>query len=233
MRGYRIRTKEDMEEAVREYGILPFFSHSIAGYSIEEMCDPKVYFGDEPGVWDWKGPVIQELRCAYGKFFHGKAAFITKELFPDFANYRRDGYDFDARFEDGLAKYSEQYLYNIIASRHSVLSKDAKAIGGYIKPKTKGPDQWEPRKGFDTSITKLQMMCYVTTTDFEYELDKNGNFYGWGVARYATPESFFGKSFENKVYRRTPEESYRRIVRHLKKIVPEASEEQIAYFLSR
>lgn len=231
MTDFYIRTKEDLMAAVDSLGFLPFFAHEIEGFSIEEHVDPRAYFSDEEGVWEWKGPVIQELRCAYGKFFNKKAGFISKKWFPDFANYRRDGYDFDARMDEGIGNYNDQFLYNIIASKRSILSKDAKAIGGYVKPKTKGQDQWEPRKGFDTQITRLQMQCYVTTSGFDYEVDKNGNFYGWGVARYATPESFFGKSFENKVYRRTPEESYGRIVRHLKKIVPEASEEQIAYFL--
>ena len=113
--------------------------------------------------------------------------------------------------DEGLATYNEQYLYDIIASRHSILSKDAKVIGGYVKPKANGPDQWEPRKGFDTSVTKLQMQCYVLTSDFEYEIDKNGNFYGWGIARYATPEEFYGKYFTSRVYKRTPEESFRKI----------------------
>ena len=226
-----IRTKEDLKQAVAELGFLPFFVNEIKGFSIEENCDPKVYFSNEPGVWEWKGPVIQETRCAYGKFFHKKAAFISKEWFLDFANYRRDGYDFDSRFEDGLATYNEQYLYNIIAGRHSILSKDAKAIGGYVKPRTKGPDEWEPRKGFDTLITRLQMECYVLTSDFEYEVDKKGNFYGWGVARYATPEEFYGKRFSNRVYKRTPEESYKRILRHFKKILPDADEDEIKRFL--
>ncbi len=226
-----IRTKEDLKQAVAELGFLPFFANEIKGFSIEENCDPKVYFSNEPGVWEWKGPVIQETRCAYGKFFHKKAAFISKEWFLDFANYRRDGYDFDSRFEDGLATYNEQYLYNIIAGRHSILSKDAKAIGGYVKPRTKGPDEWEPRKGFDTLITRLQMECYVLTSDFEYEVDKKGNFYGWGVARYATPEEFYGKRFSNRVYKRTPEESYKRILRHFKKILPDADEDEIKRFL--
>ena len=175
--------------------------------------------------------MIQELGCAYGKFFNKKAGFISKKWFNDFANYRRDGYDFDARVDDGLADYNEQYLYDIIASRHSILSKEAKAIGGYIKPKKRGPDQWEPRKGFDTNITKLQMQCYVITSNFEYEMDRNGNFYGWGIARYSTPEEFFGKKFTNHVYDRTPEESKKRIIRHLKKILPEASIDEIEYFL--
>ena len=228
---FYIRTKEDLKDAVETFGFLPFFSHEIEGFSIEENCDPSVYFTDEPGVWEWKGPVIQELGCAYGKFFNKKAGFISKKWFNDFANYRRDGYDFDARVDDGLADYNEQYLYDIIASRHSILSKEAKAIGGYIKPKKSGPDQWEPRKGFDTNITKLQMQCYVITSNFEYEMDRNGNFYGWGIARYSTPEEFFGKKFTNHVYDRTPEESKKRIIRHLKKILPEASTEEIEYFL--
>lgn len=231
MPDFYIRTKEDLLDAVERFGFLPYFAHEIKGFSIEEHCDPAVYFSDQPGVWEWKGPVIQELGCAYGKFFHKKAGFIAKKWYPDFANFRRDGYDFDARVDEGLANYNEQYLYDIIASRHSILSKEAKAIGGYIKPRVNGPDQWEPRKGFDTLITKLQMQGYVVTSNFEYEMDKNGKFYGWGIARYSTPEAFFGKKFTSHVYDRSPEESRKRIVRHLKKILPEASEAEIEYFL--
>ena len=225
-----IHTKEDLKEAIDACGILPFFENEIKGFSIEEHCDPKVYFGEEPGVWEWKGPVIQELKCAYGKFFLKKAAFVKKEWYYDLANYRRDGYDFDARVNDGLVNYNEEFLYNIIASKHSILSKTAKAIGGYVKPREKGKDSWVPRKGFDTTITALQMKGYVLITDFDYEMDKKGNFYGWGVARYATPEEFFGKKFAERCYKRTPEESYERLYRQIRKLT-KAKEDQIRRFL--
>ena len=52
--------------------------------------------------------------------------------------------------------------------------------------------------------------------DFEYEVDKHGNFYGWGISRYTTPEEFY-KNFTKKCYKRTPEQSYKRILRHLKR----------------
>ena len=224
---FTIHTKQDLIDAIEHFGFLPFFSNGIEGFSIEEHCAPEVYFSNEPGVWEWKGPVVQETRAAYGKFFDKKAGYVTKQWFYDFANYRRDGYDFDARFEDGLSTYEDQYLYNLIAERHSILSKDLKAIGGYVKPRTKTPDSWEPRKGFDTRITRLQMQCYVLTSDFEYETDKNGNFYGWGIARYATPEEFYGKRWAAKVYQRTPEESYQRILRKLKKVLPGVDEDLI------
>lgn len=223
--------KEDLIEAIETFGFLPYFANHIEGFSIEEHAHPKIWFSDEVGAWEWKGPIIQETRCAYGKFIDKKAMYISKKWFYDFANYRRDGYDFDARFEDHLATYNEQFLYNIIASKHSIRSKDAKAIGGYIKPKKKGQDQWEPRKGFDTTINKLQMMTYVLITDFDYEVDKNGNTYGWGVAKYATPENFYGPSFSKYVYKRTPEESRERIKKHLLKVLPNATKDDIDYFL--
>lgn len=226
-----ITSKEDIIDAIETFGFLPYFRNAIPGFSLEEHIHPSLWFSDEIGAWEWKGPIIQETRCAYGKFIDKKAMYISKKWFYDFANYRRDGYDFDARFEDHLATYPEQFLYNIIASKHSIRSKDAKAIGGYVKPKIKGPDAWEPRKGFDTTINKLQMQTYVLITDFDYEIDKHGNTYGWGVAKYATPESFYGPSFSKQVYKRTPEQSKQRIQKHLRKILPGIEQDEIDYFL--
>lgn len=226
-----ITSKQDMLEAVQELGILPFFKNSVPGFSIEERCSPEVYFSSSEGVWEWKGPVMVQTGCAYGKFFEGKAVFVSSRWINDLANYKRDGYDFDARVDEGLSSYDQQYLYNLIDKYPSVLSKQLKAEGGYIKPKKNSSIQWEPRKGFDTQMTKLQKLGYITTTDFEYETDKNGNFYGWGIARYATFEHAFGKKFIHHVYDRTPEESFQRLFNHLKKILPEVQENEIEYFL--
>lgn len=226
-----IETKQDLIEAIDSLGFLPYFSNTIPGFSIEEHVHLSIWFSAQEGVWEWKGPIIQETKCAYGKFLHKKAMFISKKWFIEFANMRRDGYDFDSRFEDGLATYNEQHLYNIISSHHSIRSKTAKALGGYTKPRKQFQESWTPRKGFDTTLTKLQMNCYVITSDFDYELDKNGQFYGWGVAKYATPENFYGKSFTNSVYKHSPEESKKRIYKHFHKIIPNVTDDQIEYFL--
>lgn len=71
------------------------------------------------------------------------------------------------------------------------------------------------------------MQGYVTTTDFEYQLGKNGKVYGWGVARCAAPERYFGSEFTNTVYNREPEESRARILAHLTALLPEAPEREI------
>ncbi|MBR2066666.1 MAG: hypothetical protein IJ875_00110 [Solobacterium sp.] len=231
MRNKIIFTMEDMIELIEYYGFLPFFENEISGFSVAEHCDPSIYFTDKEGPWEWKGPIISELGLAYGKFFHRKAGFITKKWFVDFANYRRNGYDFEAACSDGLMSEQEQYLYSLLETRHSALSKELKAIGGYNKPKEKGKDAWQPRKGFDTTLTKLQMKGYILTSNFEYEIDKEGKPYGWGITRYALAETYLGKSFSKHIYDRKVEESYKRMVKHLKKVLPEASDAQIEHLL--
>ena len=103
-----------------------------------------------------------------------------------------------------------------------ILSKRLKEKGNYKK---------DGRKGFDTIITRLQTQCYVLISDFIYETDRFGNAYGWGVAEYSTPEKFMGKSFINKVYKHTTEESYQRVWRHLKKLLPDVDDAVIKKLL--
>ena len=80
-------------------------------------------------------------------------------------------------------------------------------------------------------MTRLQKQCYVITSNFRYAMDRSGNEYGWGIAEYSTPEKFLGKKFTNAVYKRTPEESYARVVKQLKKILPDTDEEKIRKLL--
>lgn len=220
---FYIRTKDDLIRAVNDLGFVPFFRNSIEGFSIEEHIDPKLWFGDEEGPWEWKGPVIRETGCAYGKFFEKKAVYISKEWFPDFANYRRDGYDFDARFDDELASYQDKRLFDLVDANAPILSKNLKQLGNYRKG---------GNKGFDTVITRLQAECYVIISNFTYLTDKRGQEYGWGVAEYSTPERFMGSEFTQRVYQRTPEESYERIYDHLKKMLPNAAETRLKKILS-
>ena len=49
-------------------------------------------------------------RVAYGKFFGKKAGFISKTWFPHFANWRRDGYDFDSRWDEELATMRQKRI---------------------------------------------------------------------------------------------------------------------------
>ena len=84
MYDFRVNSKSDLIDAVQTFGIVPYFSTSIPGFSLEEHCHPSVLFSeDDENTWFWKGPVIRETRCAYGKFFEKKAAYVRSDLFLD------------------------------------------------------------------------------------------------------------------------------------------------------
>lgn len=222
---FTIKSKSDLKNAISEYGFLPFFSNSVEGFSIEENIAPECWYNSLDDVWqawEWKGPVIRETGCAYGKFFEKKACYISAEWFCDFANYRRDGYDFDARYDDGLADYRDKVLYELIAHNAPVLSKKLKQIGNYKKG---------GNKGFDTSVTRLQAQGYVLISDFVYSRDKSGKTYGWGVAEYSTPEVFMGSDFSDRVYSCSPEESCEKIATHLGRLFPQLSADKIKKFI--
>ncbi len=222
MLDFTIRTKQDLIDAVERFGILPLFRNPLPGFSVEEHADPSVWFSEDPGVWEWKGPVIRETGCAYGKFLGNKAVFISRDWFPDFANWRRDGYDFDARFDDELAPYRDKVLYDLLDRMAPVLSRDLKKEGGYNK---------KENTGFDTIVTRLQTQCYILTSDFVYMKDKHGQPYGWGVAEYSTPERFMGTAFTDRVYQCEPEESYRKILSYIMSLVPGQDQKTVEKFL--
>ena len=222
---FTVRTKEDLIRAVERYGFVPLFANSVPGFSVEEHAVPEVWYSegsDDWPVWEWKGPVIRECGCAYGKFFENRAVFISREWFPDFANFRRDGYDFDARWDDGLTSYRDKDLYELLAANAPVVSTALKARGNCGKG---------GRKGFETLITRLQAQGYVLISDFVYPKNKQGVPYGWGLAQYSTPELFFGPAFRETVYDKAPEESCARILQHLQKILPQADEAQLRRIL--
>ena len=219
---FYIQTKQDLIDAVRTFGFVPLFTNSVPGFSVEEHVASEAWFSGDEGVWEWKGPVIRESGCAYGKFFENKAVFISRDWFPDFANYRRDGYDFDARFDDGLASYRDREIFELLDANAPVLSKSLKAVGNYRKG---------GRTGFDTSMNRLQAQCYAVISDFVYQRDRYGRPYGWGVAEYTTPEKLFGADFTDTVYARAPEASFHRVLTHLRELLPEAEETRLRKLL--
>lgn len=225
MKDFIIDSQADLIAAIEEFGFLPFFANSIEGFSVEEHITWDCWYHSDTGewqAWEWKGPVIRSTGCAYGKFFEKKACYISREWFPDFANRRRDGYDFDARWDDGLASRGDKELYDLIDGSAPILSSELKRIGNYRK---------DGVKGFDTMINRLQAQCYVLISDFVYRTDRYGKPYGWGVAEYSTPERFMGGDFTDRVYRRTPQESFDRILSRFRTLFPQEDEATLRRFL--
>ena len=209
-----IRDRAGLEEAVRRYGILPFFANRVPGWSLEERIDPGKWFTDDDGPWEWKGPLAYGKACVYGKFIRNKAAFVNPEWVAQLANYRRDGLSFEERAEAGLAPHKDRLLMAYVAARPGELSKYARRECGFSQ-------------GYDGVLTRLQMQTYLIDQDFRYSVDKYGRPYGWGNAALIRAEDWLGEDFLAEVEDLEPEASFELIVDHLRGVLPGVDEEAL------
>jgi hypothetical protein len=234
-----IQSPNDVEKLTLEYGFLPFFSGLLDGFSIEDLTPDELWFSDvTDGPWEWKGPVIAMGSVAYGKFFRNKAGFVSLEWLPDLINYRRSLLNLQ-RFP------KELQIYQTILAHESLLSSELKQLCGYVpvrKPKLSPLEaayaKSHPRKpssnvrtkaSFDALITRLQMALYVITADFEYSYTKQGNRYGWGKARYTSPELMYGDDL--RLPSCSPTDSFLKIVAHLQSVFPHIPTTDLAKFI--
>lgn len=224
-----VHNPDELLAVIDETGFLPLFSNDIPGFSVENMTEPSYWWCGDPEVdpWEWRAVLARTGRVAYGKFFQNKAGFVSKKWFPYFANFRRDGYDFDARFEDGKAGRREKLIMDLFWPKEgeiwdapgkiSIFSNEVKEKAGFGKG---------GEKGFEGTCAKLQMSSYITVKDFRPRLNKKGEEYGWAVAVYTLPEYIWGYKYVTKRYNESPEESYNKIVKQIKKCF-DADEDQI------
>ena len=169
----------------------------------------------------WREIIARGGKVAYGKFFDKKAGFISVEWLPVFANYRRDGYDFDALYEDGKApRKHKKIMDNFIEDKidSEILSNQLKVMAGFGK---------DGEKGFDGAVTTLMMQLYLCNSDFRKRKNKKGQEYGWNVAAYCAPEHLWGYDTVTASYKEDPKVSWERIVEHMHEIYPIATDKQI------
>lgn len=218
-----IDSQESLEKAAVTLGILPFFPNNVKGLSVEEMCKPGLLFGGnyDEGCWEWKGPVIRRGTTAYGKFFNRKAGFISLELLPHFLNFRRVAYPIKEAS-------TEEMVLEIIRENDSLTSTELKKLifSDYertqwdelplMKSQTNIEGKRERRKSLEGPLQRLQMGGWIIISDFEYKITKKGERYGWGVARYSTPENVFGDMI-NMNTKFTPQESKEIILHEIQK----------------
>ena len=221
-----LNSSTDVEERCLELGFLPFFRCGIAGFSIEEMIAPEHWFSDEEGAWEWKGPVIREGHCAYGKFFNRKAGFVSREWLPDWANYRRSR--LLAPNEDMAAL--DDVVLQTIQVEGSATIQELRRMLGFARGRGKrsardltSEDPEDEKISLDPILTRLQMEMRLVIADFEYNIDRHGNPYGWGVARYTTPETLYG----GLAVDRSPSESFERIHTHFRRLFPDTAESRL------
>ena len=147
-----------MMELIQKIGFLPLLDSGIEGFSAEDIVaeDCRYVTFPEGGwdwpLWKWKGEIVQEMPCMYGKFFNKKAGFISLEWWPDFCNYRRSKYP--RPDEESI----EGAILSTLQSTGSLITRELRAACGFTG---KGM-----RSKFDGYLTRLEMATYIVTEDF-------------------------------------------------------------------
>ena len=221
-----LHTISDCASFIREVGFIPLFSNSIPGFSIEEHTAVSQWWTGDPETdpWVWRQILSSDPAVAYGKLFGRNAGFVSKDFFPAFANYRRNGYDFDALFEDGLASYRARKIMDVFgldeeSAGRQIMSSELKVLAGF------GRDGGE--KNFEGVITDLQMQTYLIMGDFRQKTNKKGVAYGWHIAVMETPETKWGRAYVTSGYKDDPAKSWEKINERMKQCFPEAADAQI------
>lgn len=213
----RVGSAAELMTLIDKIGFLPLLDSGIYGFSAEDIVDEDcryVVFSDggwDWPLWKWKGQIVTDMPCLYGKFFNKKAGFISKAWWADFCNYRR------SKFPLPESDSIEGTILDTLRMTGSLITRELRTACGF---NGKGM-----RSKFDGYITKLEMATYIVTEDFVYPRDKRGREYGWGWSLLNTPEALYGK--EACTCSHSPEDSFQRLVAQFKKILPEATEKQI------
>lgn len=222
-----IHTVEEAIAYINEIGFLPLFRNDIPGFSLEERTVSEHWWSEDPArdPWEWRAMIARSGQVAYGKFLDKKAGFISKEWFPYFVNYRRDGYDFDALWDDEKASMRQKKIMDLFAEENAdaeLYSFEVKQHAGFGK---------DGEKNFEGTVTDLEMKMYLCMRDFRQRKNKKGESYGWSIAVYSTPEHLWGYDYVTFAYRENSKESWKRIVNHMNEVYPVATEAQICKVL--
>ena len=219
-----LHSPEDLLALVQEVGFLPLFSNAIPGFSVEEHTPAADWWIDDPArdPWAWRQVLAPNRLVAYGKFFDQKAGFVSKEWFPAFANYRRDGYDYEGMYEDGKMTSRCKRILDILE-----LNGDAEGLG-LLSCEIRKRAALE--KGFEGAMTDLQMKTFLIMSDFRQKRNKRGQPYGWYVAELMTPETKWSWDAVNSCDEK-PEVSWQRITAQIRKHFPKAADPDIRKIL--
>ncbi len=215
-----IKSHRELTDYINEVGFLPLFKNGVEGFSVEEITPSDAWWAGnaQEDPWEWRQVIAGEQEVAYGKLFCNRAGFISRTWYPYFAAYRRDGYDFDSRYEDGLASHRVKLIIDVLTKCASLPSYELKAAAGFGRG---------GEKGFDGAMTQLQMQTYITVNGFSKKCNKKHEEYGWSVANYTLSENLFGEQYVRSLYHLGAAEAKNKILTQIKSKYPAAADKEI------
>ena len=167
-----IHNSKELLNLINEIGFIPLFKNGIEGFSVEEHTIAENWWCGDPEIdpWEWRTQIAASGKAVYGKFFDKKAGFISKKWLPYFANYRRDGYDFESYWLDGKASRRQKKIMDLMDSDTEVFSNILKAEAGFGKG---GEKNFEGTiiQGFteESNVNSVREMVNMITLNRNYE----------------------------------------------------------------
>lgn len=214
-----LKSAKDLTDLVNEIGFLPLFNVGVPGFSVEEMTPGQWWTGLNDDPWHWREEAANEGEIIYGKMFSNRAGFVSRAWFPKFANYRRDGYDFDSRWEEGLETPRNQNIMEYVQLHPMSLTSDIKKNVG--------------KTGFEGALTDLQMKTYLVIRGFDRKKNRYQEPYGWSIGVMDTPENAFGSEYTISAYNENPEKSFRDILAHIETVCPGIDKDALERIIRR
>lgn len=221
MKRRSIKNYEELLPFVDEVGFLPLFPGIIPGFSLWESTRQSSWFTgrEESDPWFWRQRCAAEGKLAYGKFFNGKAGFISQKWLPEFVHFRRNGMSFEENFRKGRLSSDAKRIMDLYLCGDEYPSFQIKKLTGLTKQ-------------FDLRLTRLQHAAFLVTCDFFRRRSKSGSEYGWAVAVLCKAESLFGIDLILSRFSDPPEESYAKMLDHCSGLFPKIPESVWRKFLS-
>lgn len=216
----------EFTDEMRKIGFCLSGNNGEGIFSLEKYYseDIEYHTGDlELDPWQWRHRAVEETKdIFYGKVFHGKSGWITKEWINDFVSVRRRGKSIDDLYKDGLISKMDKSIYAYIKDNNKASLVEIKNEFGK-----------ENKTQIAKSITNLQMKILITMCGETRKISAQGIPYGWPVTLFSTVEARYHHDILEDDSTTSSEESYLKISDHIKVLNPEVNEKKIKSFIKK
>lgn len=166
----RIATLEQLEQAIERIGFLPYAGDEKKSlFTLESMTDNRWFTGLEDDPWEWRRIIAEKGAQAYGKFFGGKAGFVSMGCIPAFIAARRDNRSFYELYSDGLISRDAKRIWDMFDMRAEWTHQELKSAAGF---NGRGRE-------FEAAVTELQGWFFLCVPGQSRRINKKGEPYGW------------------------------------------------------
>lgn len=178
----RIKTLEDLERFVEEYGFLPYYGNDKQSlFTLSSLTDNEWHDGSSSDPWLWRMKIAQKGEQAYGKFFRNKTGFASRACIPAFLAVRRENRSFDELYAEGLVSRRAKQVWDCFEFRSTWTFQELKSQSGFAGQ----------RAEFDAALSELQGLFFLCISGQSRRINQKGEPYGWPNNDFTRMDALF------------------------------------------